>query len=335
MIDVAPTVLELTTVPEPTFVHGVQQSPMQGVSMAYSFDDSAALDRHTTQYFEMFGNRGIYHEGWTAVTRHSTPWVVAPMPTFDDDTWELYSPNADWTQSRNLAKERPEKLHELQELFVIEATRYNCLPLDDRRAERFNAEIAGRPELVTGDTQVLVAGMKRLSENAVIVLKNKSHSVVADVEMPAGVTAQGPIVEQGGKFGGWCLYAKNGRPKYCYNFLEAQFFYVEAGEALTAGRHQIRMDFEYDGGGVGKGGTVTLSIDGKQVGSGRVEHTIPFLFSCDEGTDVGCVTGTPVTSELGKAFNGKVYFVELRAGADDFGRLVTPEDLLKIVMYRQ
>ncbi len=205
VIDVAPTVLEAAGLPEPMSVNGVQQVPLQGVSMAYSFDDAEADDRHTTQYFEMFCNRGIYHQGWTAVTRHSIPWVLAEMPAFDDDVWELYGPD-DWTQAHDLAKEQPEKLAELQRLFLMEAGKYNVLPLDDRRFERFNADLAGRPQLVRGNSQLLFGGMGRLSENSVVVLKNKSHAVTALIEVPeAG--ANGVIVAQGGAFGGFSLYA--------------------------------------------------------------------------------------------------------------------------------
>src|SRR6266487_3574859 len=214
VIDVAPTVLEAAGVPEPTFVHGVQQSPMEGISMAYSFDDDAAAERHETQYFEMFVNRGIYHKGWTAVTRHSTPWVMTPeLPPFDEDVWELYAPE-DWTQARDIAAENPEKLHELQRLFLIEAAKYNVLPLDDRRVERFNPDLAGRPQLIRGKSQILFGGMGRLSENSVLVLKNKSHSVTAEIEVPEQ-GSNGVIVAQGGSFGGWALYVTEGKPAYC------------------------------------------------------------------------------------------------------------------------
>ena len=175
VIDVAATVLEVAGLPEPTMVNSVQQQPLQGVSMAYSFDDGDAAERHETQYFEMFCNRGIYHQGWTAVTRHSTPWVIVPeLPAFDDDRWELYGPD-DWTQAHDLAKDNPEKLAELQRLFLLEASKYNVFPLDDRRVERFNADLAGRPQLIRGNRQLLFGGMGRLTENSVVNLKNKSH----------------------------------------------------------------------------------------------------------------------------------------------------------------
>ena len=185
VIDVAPTVLEIAGLPQPTFVNGVQQVPYEGVSLRYAFDDADAPDRHETQYFEMFVNRGIYHQGWTAVTRHSTPWVIAPLPPIDDDVWELYAPD-DWTQAHDLAAEQPERLAELQRLFLIEAVKHNVLPLDDRRVERFNSDLAGRPQLVHGKRQMLFGGMGRLSENSILVLKNKSFAVTAQVDVPDG-----------------------------------------------------------------------------------------------------------------------------------------------------
>src|SRR5256886_1238653 len=208
VIDVAPTVLEAADLPEPVFVNGVQQMPLHGVSMAYSFDDAAAGERRETQYFEMFVNRGIYHKGWTAVTRHSTPWAFGELPAFDDDVWELYGPG-DWTQAHDLAAEQPGKLRELQRLFLIEAVRYNVLPLDDRRIERFNAELAGRTPLIRGKSQLLFGGMGRLTENSVVVLKNKSHAVSAQIVVPDG-GANGVIVAQAGAFGGRSLLLHEG-----------------------------------------------------------------------------------------------------------------------------
>jgi len=277
VIDIAPTILEAAGLPAPVSVNGVQQMPLQGVSMVYSFGDSSAAERHETQYFEMFVNRGIYHKGWTAVTRHSTPWMMqANLPAFDDDVWELYGPN-DWTQAHDLAKEQPERLHELQRLFLIEAVKYNVLPLDDRRVERFNADLAGRPQLVRGNSQLLFRGMGRLTENSIIVLKNKSHSVTAQVVVPES-GAGGVIIAQGGAFGGWSLYAKNGKPVYCYNLFGLQRFKIEGSAAIPAGEHQVRAEFAYDGGGLGKGGTVSLFLDGSKVGEGRVDATEPMLF---------------------------------------------------------
>jgi arylsulfatase len=307
VIDIAPTVLEAAGLPHPVIVNSVQQKPLEGHSMRYSFDAGSAPETHDIQYFEMFVNRGIYYKGWTAVTRHSTPWVVGELPPYDDDVWELYGPD-DWTQARNIAGERPEKLKELQRLFLIEATKYNVLPLDDRRVERFNADMAGRPQLIKGKTQLLFGSMGRLSENSVLTMKNKSHTVTAQLVVPEG-GANGVIIKQGGKFGGWALYLKDGKPAYAYNFSGLQLFTI-AGEApVPPGEHQLRMEFAYDGGGLAKGGTVTLYLDGTPCGTGRVERTVPMMFSADETCDVGMGGGTAVTPdypEHGNAFTGKV-----------------------------
>ena len=232
--------------------------------MAYTFDDATADDRHTTQYFEMFCNRGIYHEGWTAVTRHSIPWMPTAMPAFDDDAWELYGPD-DWTQAHDLAAEQPDKLRDLQRQFIIEAGKYNVLPLDDRRFERFNPDMAGRPQLVRGATQLLFGRMGRLSENSVVVIKNKSHAVTADIVVPDG-GGHGTLIAQGGAFGGWTLYMVDGKPAYCYNLFGLQQFKAVGADVLPAGDHQVRVEFTYDGGGIGKGGTAALFADGTKVG---------------------------------------------------------------------
>ncbi|HEU5489828.1 MAG TPA: sulfatase-like hydrolase/transferase, partial [Gaiellaceae bacterium] len=337
-IDVAATVLEAAGLPEPLSVNGVQQEPLHGVSMTYSFDDAGAGERRTTQYFEMFCNRGIYHEGWTAVTRHSTPWVLMEMPSFDDDVWELYGPD-DWTQAYDLAEDQPERLAELQRLFLIEATKYNVLPLDDRRAERFNADLAGRPELVRGTSQLLFGRMGRLSENSIVVTKNKSHSITAQVDVPDG-GANGVIVAQGGAYGGFALYAKDGRPAYCYNLFGLQQFKVYGKDAIPAGEHQIRMEFAYDGGGLGKGGEVTLYVDAEPVGQGRVDATVPMIFSGDETTDVGSDTATPVSDDYGSKdnrFTGSVRWVQfdIDAAAEDTDHLIGSEERLRVAMARQ
>jgi len=338
VIDVVPTVLEAAGIPEPTFVNGVQQAPMEGISMAYSFDDAKAAERHDLQYFEMFCNRGIYHKGWSAVTRHSTPWVAfAKLPAFDDDVWELYDGSKDWTQAHDLAKEMPEKLHDLQRLWLIEAMKYNVLPLDDRRVERFNADLAGRPQLVKGNSQLLFAGMGRLSENSVVVTKNKSFSITAEVEVPSK-GAEGVIIHQGGAFGGMSLYIKGGKAKFAYNFFGLQTFTTEASQPIRAGKHQVRMEFAYDGGGLGKGGNVSLYYDGKKVGKGRVEHTAPMAFSSDETTDVGRDTATPVSSDYTRqtsVFNGKVHWVQIDLGKDDHNHFISPEERLNLAMARQ
>jgi arylsulfatase len=340
VIDVAPTVLEVAGVPEPTTVHGVTQSPLEGVSMRYAFDDAGAAERHETQYFEMFCNRGIYDKGWTAVTRHSTPWViVADMPPFADDTWELYDTNTDWSQAHDLAAEMPEKLEELKALFVEEARKYNVLPLDDRRVERFNSDVAGRPTLITGNSQLLFHGMGRLTENAVLNMKNKSHAVTADVQIPDG-GATGVIIAQGGEYAGWSLYLDKGKPTYCYNLLGIRVFKVAGDGEIPSGKHQVRMEFAYDGGGLGKGGTVSLYVDGQKTGEGRVEATVPMVFSADETCDVGSDTASAVSDDYTPAdskFTGVIDWVELDVSdaAEDLDHLITPDERLKIAMARQ
>jgi arylsulfatase A-like enzyme len=338
VIDVAATVLDVAGIPEPSFVNGIQQMPLHGVSMAPTFDDASAPERRETQYFEMFCNRGIYHKGWTAVTRHSIPWMATEMPAFDDDVWELYGPD-DWTQARDLSSEEPEKLRELQRLFLIEAGKYDVLPLDDRRFERFNPDLAGRPQLVRGDSQLLFGGMGRLSENSVVPVKNKSHAVTADIVVPEE-GAEGVILAQGGAFGGFSLYAKDGRPAYCYNLFGLQRFKVYGEAPIPAGEHQVRVEFAYDGGGLGKGGAVTLYVDGEQVGDGHVEGTVPMLFSADETTDVGADSATPVSDDYGpkdSTFTGRIHWVQIDIdkAAEDLDHLITPEERLRVAMARQ
>jgi len=341
VIDVAATLLEAAGLPEPLSVNGVQQKPIEGVSMLYSFNDPAAADRHETQYFEMFGNRGIYHKGWTAVTRHKTPWLLVgeQVPAFDDDVWELYNTTKDWSQAHDLSKEMPDKLHHLQRLWLIEATRYNVLPLDDQLAERMDPDHAGRPVLIKGKTQVLFGHMGRLSENSVVNIKNKSHAVTAEITVPP-TGAEGIIVAQGGNIGGWALYASGGKLKYCYNLLGVRHFYVEADSVIPPGDHQVRMEFAYDGGGLGKGGTATLYVDGKPVGSGQVAATAPMIFSTDDGCDVGRDTGSPVAEDYGprgNAFNGEIRGVEIAidGAGDSADHLVSPEAALQMAMARQ
>lgn len=337
VIDIAPTVLEAAGLPEPAFVHGIQQKPYEGVSMVYSFDDPAAAERHETQYFEMFVNRGIYHKGWTAVTRHSTPWLPGQqLPAYDDDVWELYAPS-DWTQAHNIAAENPVMLKELQRQFLIEAVRYNVLPLDDRRVERFNSDLAGRPTLIKGKSQLLFSGMGRLTENVVLNLKNKSCAVTAEVVLPEG-NANGVIIAQGGEFGGWSLYAKDGLLKYCYNLFGLQRFTTESASPLPVGKHQVRMEFAYAGGGLAKGGSVTLFVDGRKVGEGQVAATQPMIFSTDETCDVGRETGSTVSEDYSaetSRFNGTINWIQLDQGADDYDHLISPEERLTIAMARQ
>jgi arylsulfatase len=339
VIDIAATVLDAAGLPEPLSVDGVQQMPLHGRSMVPTFDDAGAPEHRETQYFEMFVNRGIYHQGWTAVTRHSTPWVTGPeLPPYDDDVWELYAPD-DWAQTKDLSAENPEKLHELQRLFLIEAVRYGVLPLDDRRVERFNPDLAGRPTLIHGNSQILFGGMGRLTENTVLNIKNKSHSVTAEIVVPDG-GANGVLVAQGGAFGGWSLYLHDGRPVYCYNLAGLNQTKVRGEQPVPAGEHQVRMEFVYDGGGLAKGGNVTLFVDGEKAGDGRLEITQPMIFSGDETTDVGADGATPVSDEYGpkdSGFTGEVAWVQIDIdeAAEDLDHLITAEDRWRIAMARQ
>lgn len=340
VIDVAPTILEAAGLPQPETVNGIRQDAIEGVSMMYAFDDEKAPERHETQYFEIFGNRGIYHKGWTAVTKHRNPWQLVGVKTvpFDEDVWELYS-DKDWTQSKDLSKEMPEKLAELQRQFLIEATRYKVLPLDDRTAERMNPDTAGRPTLIRGTKQILFGGMGRLGENCVLNLKNKSHSVTAEIEVGRS-PAEGVIVSQGANIGGWSLYAKGGKLKYCYNVVGVNHYFVESEQTLTPGNHQVRMEFDYAGGGLGKGGKVTLYVDGKASGSGNVPMTNAFVFSTDDGCDVGEDSGAAVSPDygaVGNGFNGTVRGVMLSIDddPDNSDHLVKPEDAIRAILGRQ
>ena len=337
VIDVAPTVLEVAGLPEPDFVNGVGQAPIEGTSMAYTFNDPDAAERHDLQYFEMIGNRGIYFKGWSAVTRHSTPWVNEELPALDDDVWELYDGTTDWSQSRDLAAEQPERLAKLQRLWLIEAVKYNVLPIDDRGLQRLNPTLAGRPQLITGTSQVLFPGMKRLSENSVIDIKNRSFTVTAVLTTPDDGPANGVIIAQGGRFGGWALYLKQDRARFVYNLLGLQEFRIDATEDLTPGAHQVRAEFAYDGGGLAKGGTVTLYYDGRQVGTGRVDVTQPLIFSADETTDIGADYGMPVSTDYAGAskFTGRIDVVQIDLGDDDHTHLIDPELVAMVAVSRQ
>ncbi|KRD42789.1 arylsulfatase [Cellulomonas sp. Root930] len=339
VIDVAPTVLEAAGLPEPAMVNGVQQSPMEGTSMLYAFDQPDSPERHDLQYFEMFGNRGIYHRGWSAVTKHRTPWIMVggTVPAFDDDVWELYDGSVDFSQAHDLAADRPDLLAKLQRLWLIEATKYNVLPIDDRTSERLEPSMAGRPTLLRGTSQLFFAGMGRLSENSVVSMKNRSYSITAEVEV-AESGVHGVLIAQGGRFGGWSVWVDRGRLTYTYNVLGIQEFTVTADEPVPAGTHQLRMEFAYDGGGLAKGGDVTLYHDGTAVGSGRVGATQPMVFSADETTDIGYESGTSVSSGYDartSRFTGKIHWVQLDVGTDDHDHFIDPDERLRIAMARQ
>ncbi len=309
VIDVAPTVLEAAGLPEPTMVNGTRQRPMDGVSMIYTFDDPQAKGRRTTQYFEMFGNRAIYHDGWVAATRHSIPWLMAPLPPVAEDRWELYNVAEDFSQANDLAAQNPAKLKELQDLFMREAIRNNVLPIDDRRVERFDAALAGRPDLLGPRTAMtLYEGMTGITENAFINAKGRSYTITAEIEVPAG-GANGVIIAQAGRFGGWSLYMKNGRVHHVYNFGGLQRTTASSPQALSPGRHTVRYEFAYDGGPPGSGGMSRLFVDGARAGEAHVPRTMPYAYSADEGVDVGMDNETPVTEDYREgdnAFTGRI-----------------------------
>jgi arylsulfatase len=310
VIDVAPTILEAAGLPEPREVNGTRQVPMDGVSMVYTFDDARAEDRHVTQYFEMFGNRAMYHDGWFARTIHKAPWERKPRRPLDEDIWELYDTRSDFSLVKDLAAESPKKLAELQALFMREAEKNHVLPIDDRTIERVNAALAGRPDLMAGRTSLTLGeGMTGMSENVFLNVKNRSKTIVAEIDVPEG-GASGVILAQGGRFGGWALYVDDGVPAYQYNFVGLERFTVAAAEKLDPGKATIRFDFAYDGGGLGKGGTGTLYVNGRKAGEGRIERTQPVVFSADETADVGVDTATPVVEGMGEGadnrFSGRI-----------------------------
>ncbi len=297
VIDVAPTALEAADIPQPKMVNGVEQRPMDGVSVLYSTEDAKAADRRKTQYFEMFGNRAIYHEGWVAATRHSIPWLIAPLPPLKDDKWELYNIDRDFSEADDLAAKNPEKLKELQDLFMQEAERNHVLPIDDRRSERFNPAIAGRPDLLNGRTTMTVFdGMTGIMENAFINVKGVHHTITAEVVLPDAKT-EGVIIAQAGYFGGWALYMKGGRVVHDYNFFGLTHTKVASKAPLAAGKHTIVYEFVPDEARPGTGGKSTISIDGQLVAEGHIAKTEPFAFSADEGVDVGVDNETMVSDD--------------------------------------
>jgi arylsulfatase len=297
VIDVAPTALEAAGIPEPKTVNGIEQYPMDGVSMLYSTDDAKAADRRKTQYFEMFGNRAIYHEGWIAATRHSIPWVLTQNPPLKDDVWELYNIDKDFSEADNLAAQNPGKLKELQDLFMQEAERNHVLPIDDRRAERFNPAIAGRPDLLGGRKSMTVYdGMTGIMENAFINVKGVHHTITAEVVLPDAKT-EGVIIAQAGYFGGWSLYLKGGRVVHDYNFFGLSHTKVASKAPLSPGKHRIVYEFVPDEAKPGTGGKSTIRVDGQLVAEGHIPKTQPFAFSADEGVDVGVDNETMVSDD--------------------------------------
>ena len=303
VIDVVPTILEAVGLPEPRVVNGTPQRQIEGTSMMYSWDSPKAPDRHQIQYFEMFGNRGIYYDGWFAGTVHLKPWGKVEN-RFPEDTWELYNVAEDFSMSTDLAKENPEMLTKLQDAFLVEAVKYNVLPLDDRRQELFNPQIAGRPDLMFGRTSLtLYEGMTGLLENDFINIKGVSFEIIADVES-GDKPANGVIVSQGGRFGGWSLYVTDGTPTFTYNYLGIDIYTTKATTKLPKGKATIKMDFKYAGGKKpGAGGTVTLYVNDKSLGTGKVGATEFSIFSADETASVGVDLETPVSEDYKAASN--------------------------------
>jgi arylsulfatase len=316
VIDVAPTVLQAIGLPEPKVVNGVRQIPMAGTSLVYSFEDAKAKERHTTQYFEIAGNRAIYQDGWFARTIHKAPWESKPRRALQDNSaWELYNVRSDFSLANDLASKNPKKLAQMQALFLKEAGKYGALPMDDRVFERLDAAAVGRPDLMGGRTSITLSeGMAGMMEAVFPNVKNRSKTITAEIEVPAS-GGNGTVIAQGGRFGGWSLYMKDGKPAYTYNFLGLSRYTIAASEALAAGRATVTLDFAYDGGGVGKGGKATLYVNGKSVAEGRVEQTQPNIFSADETADVGIDNQTPVAEGIGigpeTRFTGKINKITL------------------------
>jgi len=297
--DVAATILEATNLPQPKTVNGVLQKPLSGVSMLYAAHDANAAGRHITQYFEMFGNRAIYHDGWLARTVHRAPWRDATENTLQNDVWDLYNVTEDFSLTNNLASQNPEKLKQMQDLFTQEAIANNVFPLDDRLYERFNAAIAGRPDLM-GDRKslTLADGMTGILENTFLNEKNNSKTITANVQLSGN--DRGIILTQGGKFGGWALYMDGGKPAYTYNWFGLERYTIASPEAINKPNAEIKLQFDYDGGGTGKGGLATLYVDGKKVAEGRVDKTEPLVYSADETADVGIDEATQVADKVFK-----------------------------------
>jgi len=295
VIDIAPTILDVVGLPAPTLVNGVQQKPMAGVSMAYSFDDAKAPSARATQYFELFGNRAIYHDGWVAAAGPvEMPWSITPVrKSIDDVKWALYHITDDYSESEDLAAQQPAKLRELQDLFWAEAARNHVLPI-----------IMGkfppgppRPSFALGrSTFTFYPGMTRLPSGSAPNVVDRSFTIEAEAEIPAN-GGSGVVLTQGGRFGGYGLYLLDGKLVYHYSFLDIAHYTVSSTGKVPSGRHKIGVDFKYDGGGAGKGGVATLLVDGKPVGEGRIEKTAPFTLGFGEGLDVGLDTGTPVSDD--------------------------------------
>ncbi|HET6541096.1 MAG TPA: arylsulfatase [Chryseolinea sp.] len=315
VIDVAPTVYEAVGVPAPKMVNGIEQRPVEGVSMVYSFDNATAQDTRKTQYFEMIGNRAIYNEGWFAATIHKAPWEAQPRRPLAEDIWELYNVNEDFSLANNLAEKNPEKLEEMKKKFMDEAVKFNVLPIDDRSIERFDPVIAGRPDLMRGRTKLtLYEGAKGIPENAFINVRNTSLTITAEVDVPAN--ASGVIICQGGDFGGWTFYMTDGKPAYTYNWVGLENYTVSSTKKVAPGKHTITFDFAYEG-GRGGGGMGSINVDGAKTAEGKIAKTNSNTFGIDESADVGTDENTPVHLAYLKKekFTGKIEMVTIETHA--------------------
>ena len=313
VIDIAPTVYEAVKIPAPKIVNGIVQRPIEGTSMLYSFDDAKSPAKHTTQYFEMMGNRAIYQDGWVARTVHRAPWENTPRTTLDKDVWQLFHVAEDFSEANDLAAANPKKLQELQKLFLKEAVKYNVLPIDDRMVERFNPEIAGRPDLMGARTALTVYDGMSIAEMAGINTKNHSYTITADVDL-ADAPTNGVIISQAGRFGGWTLYMKDGIAHHEYNYFGLERTNIAAAKAVTAGNHVIKYEFTMDEAKPGSGGTALLFVDGEKVAEGKIPKTVAYGFSADEGINVGADHETPVSEDYKEGdnkFTGKLQKVTI------------------------
>lgn len=308
-IDIAPTVYEVSKIPSPKMVNGIEQDPIEGTSLAYSFNQAKAPEQHKTQYFEMFGNRAIYQDGWYARTIHRPAWRGKPLNSLQEDKWELYNTNKDFSLANEVSAQNPDKLKSLQALFMTEAEKFHVLPIDDRLLERTNAALMGRPTVMGDRTTVTYGeGMRGMGTDIFIDLRSTSYTITAEVAVDA--KGNGVVVCQGGRFGGLSLYLKDGKPAFSYNYLGLESTHIIAEEGLKPGNYKLVYDFKYDGGGMGKGGLGTITVNGKKVVEKRVEKTQPGIFSVDDLADVGVDDGTHV-ADYGSSskFNGKIEYV--------------------------
>jgi len=306
VIDIAPTIYEVTAIPAPKVVNGIPQDPIEGTSLAYTFQGSGTVEKHQVQYFEMFGNRALYQDGWLARTIHRAPWQFQAEQPLSNDIWELYNTREDFSLSNNLAAQYQYKLKSMQELFMKEAEKYHVLPIDDRLLIRTNAKAVGRPVLLGDRTSVTYyEGMKGMGVDIFIDLRNTAYTITADIEVQEH--SNGVIICQGGRFGGLSLYLKDGKPAFSYNFLGLENTRIIADQPLNPGKYTIVYDFKYDGEGAGKGGLGIITVGGKKIAEGRIQRTQPGIFSVDDLADVGVDEGTPV-ADYGQSskFDGKI-----------------------------